>query len=42
MIDNKGEPVTDLESAKSFEALGTPMQDMYKKEMEKYKKDEED
>ena len=32
----------DLESLKSFEALGGPMKDMYHKEMDKYKRDEED
>jgi hypothetical protein len=37
LMDKDGAPITDLESAKSFQALGKPMQDMYKKEMEKYK-----
>ena len=32
----------DPESQKHLDALGKPMQDMYKAEMEKFKKDEED
>jgi hypothetical protein len=32
----------DLESKKAFESLGSSMQEMYHKEMDKYKKDEDD
>ena len=40
MIDDKNPG--DLESMKAFDALGAPLQDMYTKEMAKFKKGEKD
>lgn len=32
----------DIESQKSLDSLGKPLQDMYKREADKYKRDDED